>query len=95
MTVNQRILLGVYGGLIFVFGILCVPAYAIWGPEKNILTFELVPIWKLVKHDHEVNGFTPFYQLDYGRVILVIGVLTLITAVFYLILGKNERSKQK
>ncbi|WP_055106803.1 hypothetical protein [Paenibacillus ihumii] len=86
MNKYQRILLGGYGLCVVVFGLLVVPAYVTWGQERNIATLEYIPIWKLLKENLQVNGFTPIYEIDYGRVLLIIGVLSILTTVLCLIL---------
>lgn len=94
MNLYQKILLVAYGILIIIFGFLHVPTYLVWGPEKNISTKMYEPVWKLVQEKHYINGFTPMYQIDYGRVLFIIGLFTLVTLVIYLILAEMNKTEK-
>ena len=76
---------------IIVKGVLLVPCYLVYGPEKSIEGYYYVPLFFLNKYNHRINGFTPIYELDILRVIYEVGIITLIFYVIYLILKNNNK----
>jgi len=75
---KRSILLIIYIVLIFFVGIIFVPCFEVWGPEKNISGYNYVFIFNSVVDRTEINGFLVLYQIDYLRIAYTIGIITLI-----------------
>lgn len=90
MNKKRKILLSIYSLMLVITGILFVPAYSVWGSDKNIDTIQYVPLWKLMNNKKSINGFTPIYELCISRIIVTIVVITLITISLYFVLDDKK-----
>ncbi|OPA73820.1 hypothetical protein BVG16_27475 [Paenibacillus selenitireducens] len=91
----KSILIIVYIIILIVFGLLLVPHYEVWGPEKNIHGYSYHTIFSLIDHKQTVNGFVVIYQLDYVKQIFIIGVLSALCTAVWLLLTQWEKEDHR
>ncbi len=90
MNIKRKILLIGYSIALLFAGILSVPVKSIWGLKRYIDTYKYVPIWKLVDTNYSINGENPVFEIDISRLVITLIVITLITAVLYLVLDDKK-----
>ncbi|XEC93099.1 hypothetical protein AB6A23_17160 [Paenibacillus tarimensis] len=87
----KGVILIVYGIFIFFAGVLFVPCYEVWGPERNEGSLHYVFLFHIKDADHIINGFPVMYQIDYARVLYTIGIISLIHFVIWMLISLWER----
>lgn len=92
---SKGIILILYIAVILLVGVVFVPSYAVWGPEKNIHSYSYVFLFDLMKDRYSVNGFDVYYQIDIIRVLFTIGIVTLITAAIWKLIAMWDQEDQK
>jgi len=75
----------IYLVIIFFLGVVFVPCFEVWGPEKNINGYGYVFLFSLNRRA-TVNGFEVYYVIDYLRTLYTTGIVTLIAAGILLLL---------
>ncbi|MBM7569162.1 hypothetical protein JOC55_006166 [Paenibacillus sacheonensis] len=85
MSNQKNILFVVYGLIVLIIGVLLVPVKKVWGPAKdlNIQEVSYSPLWKLVDKRQDINGYHPIYELQIGRLLYSIFIVTLLFAIIY------------
>jgi len=76
--------------IIFFLGVIFVPCFEVWGPEKNINGYGYIFLFNL-ESSETVNGFGVFYVIDYVRTLYTIGIVTLIAAGLLVLLRTWEK----
>lgn len=94
--IGRRLLLAAYGIMLLMVGVLFVPYKLIYGPQLEVFDAKYAPLWLLIDHNSDVNGFHPLYELQAGRWMCTVLIVTLIFLVAYLLLlpGKLDPRKK-
>lgn len=91
----KSVVLTGYGLLVLIAGIVYVPCYEVWGPERNVDRYSYHFLFQLSRGAYTINGFRVTYEIDFARVLYTIGVLTLLAATAWLLLATWSREDQK
>lgn len=95
MEVKKKNLLIIYVIFIVLVGVIFVPYKVTYGPEFEtyIDSAKFAPLWLLMDYKSSINGYDPIYELQLGRLLYTIFIVTLIFSVIFLLLSNKKHDK--